>query len=149
MVPAQERLRTAGLAARQVDLRLVVQAELAPLERPAQLETHLRARPRARVDVGGEELEGIAASLLGAVHRRVRRAEQCFRVVPVRRESGNADARRYHDFLTLDDRWQVGHWERAVIAPGRPCDACGRRALIHVVGGTEVCLTLPRRRAVK
>ena len=104
MAPAQERLRPARLPIRKVDLRLVVQAELAALERAAQLETHLRARPGARVDVGGEELEGVAPGLLGAVHRRVGRAKQHFRVVAVRRERGDADARRHHDFLAADDR---------------------------------------------
>jgi hypothetical protein len=37
--------------------------------------------------------------------------------------------------MALDDRWGVGYWDQANIAPGRPCEACGRRASIHVVGG--------------
>lgn len=39
--------------------------------------------------------------------------------------------------MALDDRWNLGYWERAGIAPGRPCNACGRRASIHVVGGRD------------
>ena len=39
--------------------------------------------------------------------------------------------------MVLDDRWNVGYWERAGIAPGRSCDACARRASIHVVGGRD------------
>ena len=37
--------------------------------------------------------------------------------------------------MVLDDRWSVGYWDEADIAPGRPCEACGRRASIHVFGG--------------
>ena len=37
----------------------------------------------------------------------------------------------------LDDRWNVDYWERTGIAPGRSCDACARRASIHVVGGRD------------
>jgi hypothetical protein len=36
--------------------------------------------------------------------------------------------------MALDGRWKVGYWDEAGIAPGRPCDACGRRASIHVLG---------------
>ena len=39
--------------------------------------------------------------------------------------------------MVLDDRWNVGYWERTGIAPGRSCDACARRASIHVVGGRD------------
>jgi hypothetical protein len=35
----------------------------------------------------------------------------------------------------LDDRWGVGCWEEAWIAPGQACEACGRRASIHLIGG--------------
>jgi hypothetical protein len=37
--------------------------------------------------------------------------------------------------MVLDDRWGVGYWDQADIVPGRPCEACGRRASIHVIGG--------------
>lgn len=37
--------------------------------------------------------------------------------------------------IALDDRWQTGYWDEAGIVPGRPCEACGRRASIHVYGG--------------
>jgi hypothetical protein len=39
--------------------------------------------------------------------------------------------------IALDDRWGVGYWDENGIAPGDPCEACGRRAAIHVVGGLE------------
>lgn len=37
--------------------------------------------------------------------------------------------------MALDDHWNVGYWDRVGIVPGEPCEACGRRASIHVVGG--------------
>jgi hypothetical protein len=38
--------------------------------------------------------------------------------------------------IWLDDRWRVGYWDDAIV-PGGACEACGRRAAIHVIGGTE------------
>jgi hypothetical protein len=38
--------------------------------------------------------------------------------------------------MLLDDRWVVGYWDEA-IPPNGPCEACGRRAAIHVIGGTD------------
>ena len=37
--------------------------------------------------------------------------------------------------MVLDERWAVGYWEEAGIVPKQPCEACGRRASIHLVGG--------------
>lgn len=39
--------------------------------------------------------------------------------------------------IALDDRWKVGYWDEAGIVPGGPCEACGRRASIHVYGGRD------------
>lgn len=39
--------------------------------------------------------------------------------------------------MVLDDRWKVGYWARAGIAPGRQCEACRRRASIHLIGGRD------------
>ena len=41
--------------------------------------------------------------------------------------------------MRLDDLWGSGYWENA-IAPGDPCEACGRRASIHVYGGPDTDL---------
>jgi hypothetical protein len=38
-----------------------------------------------------------------------------------------------------DDLWGSGYWENA-IAPGDPCEACDRRASIHVYGGPDTDL---------
>src|SRR5262245_23614163 len=39
--------------------------------------------------------------------------------------------------MALDDRWRVGYWDEAGTAPGEPCEACRRRASIHVIGGLD------------
>ena len=39
--------------------------------------------------------------------------------------------------MALDDRWSSGWWADDAIAPGRPCEACGRRASVHVYGGMD------------
>ncbi len=35
--------------------------------------------------------------------------------------------------IALDHRWRVGYWD--LIVPNGPCEACGRRAAIHIYGG--------------
>jgi hypothetical protein len=39
--------------------------------------------------------------------------------------------------MKIDDRWKLGWWDDAGIAPGEACEACHRRAAIHVVGGLD------------
>lgn len=39
--------------------------------------------------------------------------------------------------IVLDDRWKTGYWAEVGIAPGGACEACGRRAAIHVLGGCD------------
>lgn len=38
--------------------------------------------------------------------------------------------------MKLDDRWGTGWWQAVGIEPDGPCEACGRRAAIHVYGGS-------------
>ena len=39
--------------------------------------------------------------------------------------------------MRLDDAWATGWWDADSWVPGGPCEACGRRAAIHVYGGRE------------
>ncbi len=39
--------------------------------------------------------------------------------------------------IWLDHRWSAGWWAAAGIEPNGPCQACGRRAAIHVLGGPD------------
>jgi hypothetical protein len=38
--------------------------------------------------------------------------------------------------MALDNRWKLGYWAAAGIAPSGVCEACGGRAAIHVVRGS-------------
>ena len=39
--------------------------------------------------------------------------------------------------IALDKRWGTGWWDDNKTWPGKPCQACGRRASIHVHGGLD------------
>src|SRR5579859_2621490 len=79
MLPAYQRLGPGDPAGGERDDRLVVDAQLAALERAAQVGLELEQLDGALVH-GGVELHPAAAALrLGAVERGVRVAEQIFR----------------------------------------------------------------------
>src|SRR5205807_6961262 len=67
MLPAHQRLDRDDAAAREIDLRLVMQLELLLADRRAQRVLQLDAVERLARHVGGVELEGIAAGVLDAV----------------------------------------------------------------------------------
>ena len=71
VVPADQRLGTGEAAAAKIKLRLVVQYELAALQRQAQLTLQPSTRLRLRVHVWFEEGEPVPALRLGAVEREV------------------------------------------------------------------------------
>ena len=39
--------------------------------------------------------------------------------------------------MRLADRWATGWWRETGIEPDGPCEACERRAAIHIYGGDE------------
>jgi hypothetical protein len=84
MIPAQQRLAAAGPHGAQVELRLVGERELPALERPAQVRAEERARPGALVDLGREELVGVARTAWRGTWRRPG-PEQAFGVAAVGR----------------------------------------------------------------
>ena len=92
MVPADQRLDTGEAPGRELELRLVVQHELAPLQRLAQLALEPPARLRLLVHRRLEQAKAVAALRLGAVEGEVGVLEQRVRVLPVLREQGDADA---------------------------------------------------------
>ena len=102
VVPTQQRLGAARPLGLQVEFRLVHQAELAALERPAKLCAEERAGAGALVDLGGEELEAVAAGLLGSIHGGIGGAQQRFDVLAVGREKRDADARADEELVAAD-----------------------------------------------
>ena len=71
MAPAQQRLDADDPARGQVDLRLVVQRQLGSLDRLPQLAVDAQQFRRSRLQRLVEDLEAVATTILGAVHRCV------------------------------------------------------------------------------
>ena len=92
MVPADQGLDTGEAPGRELELRLVVQHELAPLQSLAQLALEPAARLRLLVHGRLEQAKAVAALRLGAIKGEVGVLEQYVRVWPVLREQGDADA---------------------------------------------------------
>ena len=95
LLPAQQRLGADDAAAGEVDLRLVVQRELAALERAAQVGLGRQAAAHALVHLRAEELVVAAPRFLGVVHRGVGVAHQRLRGVAVVGIERDADAGRH------------------------------------------------------
>ena len=102
VVPAQQRLGADDRAVVDAHHRLVVQAQRVVGERRAQrgLERVLAQPVLGQVRV--EELVGVAAEVLGAVHRDVGVLQQLLRIVGVVGIHGDADRRRDVDVVLLD-----------------------------------------------
>ena len=90
--PAQQRLGSLDARRGQVDQRLVVQDELAALERAPQLGLRREAMADALGHLGIEELVVGAPGFLGVIHRGVGVAHQRLGRVAVARVEGDADA---------------------------------------------------------
>lgn len=39
--------------------------------------------------------------------------------------------------MAIDDRWRLGWWDESDVVIGDWCEACGRRASLHVYGGVD------------
>ena len=85
MLPAQQRFECHDLLRLDLDDRLVVHVELAALQRGAQERLDGDALLQAPVHDGAEELEVVAAAVLGLVHGGVGVAQQLAHVRAVAR----------------------------------------------------------------
>ena len=102
VLPADECLDTNNQAAPQADQRLIMQYKFLLLECPAQVALHHQAVKCRLVHFRCVELEGVAALLLGFVHRHVSVFEQRFDVLAVLRVNADADRGRYRQFVPGD-----------------------------------------------
>ena len=91
-LPAQQRLDRRGALAHRGDQRLVDQRELLAVQRAMQRVLQLQPPLGALQHVLAVIVEGVAAGLLGRVHRRVGGAQQAVEVLQLRRLHGDADA---------------------------------------------------------
>ena len=102
MVPADQRLEAADLAARDLDDRLVIQLEFVGDERLAQVELQAPALLHLRVHFRLEEVVGAAAFRLGAIERHVGVAQELVGLVAVGRRHGDADAGADDHLMAVD-----------------------------------------------
>jgi len=94
VLPAQQPLVAGHPPARELDHRLVEHAQLAVLDRAAQVRLERHPPGRGEVHLLGEELVVGAPGLLGVVHRRIGIADQGFGIATVVREDADADRGR-------------------------------------------------------
>ena len=125
VLPAQQRLERHHALGLDVDDRLVVHVELPRGQRRAQRRLDRDALLQALVHAGAEELEVVAAAILGLVHGGVGVAQQLAHVRTIVRVERNPDAHRGHE------RAAVHHHRRRE----RVVDAAG--GLAHLVGALD------------
>ena len=102
IVPTQQRLGADDRLVGDADDRLIVKHELVFLDRNAECLFQRVLIEPPRGEIGVEKLIGVAAKLLGAVHRHVGVLEQAFRIVAVVGINRDADRRRHIDLVLLD-----------------------------------------------
>ena len=107
MIPANQRLGTEQAAAGNLDLRLIMQHELAGIQRPTQSREQRHLCHRLVVHLIVEETIGVTPRFLGAVHRHVGFLEQRAIVSTVLRIDRHANRHRRVQFL-------LGNLERLI-----------------------------------
>ena len=118
VVPSQQRLGADHMTGREVDLRLVVDAQLVGTEGVAQVAEQLQPVGRVAVVARSVQQRTKVRRLCG-VHRSVSALHQLDRVVCVVGQHGDADA-------CLDVQVEVAHLERLVERRvDAPCEPLG------------------------
>ncbi|MNQ56810.1 hypothetical protein D3C85_709450 [compost metagenome] len=124
MAPAHQRLGGIQAVVGQAQLGLVEDFQLAFLDRLAQLGLQLQALQCASLEVVGEELEAIAAQVLGVLHGHVRLADQRGDVAGVVRQQADAERAADYQLVAADGH---GHAQLAEQAAG-PARQAGEAA---------------------
>ena len=102
MLPAHERLHAGQAAGREIDLRLIVQAHLAALDRGAQLGRDRDTVADLDVERVAVEAEAVAAVFLGAIEREVGVDHEGVGRRDLGPIEGDADARRDAHLVAVD-----------------------------------------------
>ncbi|MNM59370.1 hypothetical protein D3C81_706210 [compost metagenome] len=128
VLPAQQRLIAGNAAGLLVDHRLVVQLQLAQVQRGAQVGFHQAALARGDVQFDVEALVAVAAVALGLVQRHVGVAQQLLGLVAVIRRNGNADAHPHRELVPLDLERRADRVDQALrsVACGLPALQAGQ-----------------------
>ncbi len=119
MLPPHERLEPGDLSRRQRDNGLIVQAEFASLDGPAQVCLELQSGNGPVPHLAVEYLAACAAARLGSVHCRVRIPQHGFGRLIVRCARGDPDTGSGEDLLSVQGERHrerflhtLGHAER-------------------------------------
>src|SRR5439155_13341997 len=96
-VPAEQRLDADHVSVLEVDLGLVVEGELAPLQAEPELVLEPEQLSELPGHVVAEELEAAAPCLLGRVHRDVCVPEQLLAFARTADVEGDTDAGAYDE----------------------------------------------------
>jgi hypothetical protein len=118
--PAQERFHDADLTGREVDFRLEVKLEFLALDRPAKALLGREPRRGRLEQLGAEQAHSATPLRLRVEERRVRGAQQPFRLATVRREDAGAEAEAHQELAIVDEERLL---ERAHDLLGRRLDA--------------------------
>jgi len=102
VVPAQQRLESGEFAGRELELRLVMQAQLVAVQGAAQLALDRHAAQRAVAHRGLEERVAAVGAALGEVHRQIGVVQQGGRIPAISGAECHADARRHDDLVLAD-----------------------------------------------
>ena len=113
MVPAHQRLAADDRAGGKLDERLVVDLQLAGLQRGAQVELQLPVLAGAGIHLRLEEAEGALAVGLGAVERHVGVLEQLVGLIAVAGRDGDADAGAGGDDVAVEIERLAEHGQHA------------------------------------
>ena len=92
-MPADQRLDTHDGTGLEIDLRLIVEHELAPRDRLAQVGLDGLALDRVGVHLGPEKLVVVASRVFRLIHGEIGVAQQSFGIRSIARKRGDADAR--------------------------------------------------------
>ena len=109
MLPAQQRLSSGDRALGDAHLRLVEQAQLAALNRAAELALEREALLGMYAHLTRVEAQAVAPFLLGAVERDVGVAHERRHIAPVGRGEGEADTHREGELARIElERGETG-----------------------------------------
>ncbi len=137
--PAHQRLRAVHLAVVEPDQRLVLDEELAPVQRGGQRRGEAVPGDGAGVGLRVGELVAVAAGGLGPVHRDVGAAQHLRRAAFARRSLDDADAAAHQQFPAVD---ADGSGQRVHDAVGEVVDAAlgvGAGGQRHELVAAEPC----------
>jgi hypothetical protein len=105
VVPSDQRLQPDDPASGKLDLRLVVELELALIESGTELVGDPHALMHPPIEVAAVEAVAIAPFVLGAVKREIRLHHHIFRPSSLRGIERDADARGDAKLMALDAKW--------------------------------------------